>query len=144
MQSFHFCSSGILLITADSSAPANQNHRIFTIKIAMALKRIFNLPLKFHKPSSALFSALSSKLLHNNLTEPLTPNGSSSPKFQSPSTVLPKTWSGCHRNIPTLLLITKEVRTETQAGQKARDDAEAMEGCYLLACLAWLPQLAFL
>ena len=26
------------------------------------------------------------------------PNGYSSPKFQSPSTVLPKTWSGCHRN----------------------------------------------
>jgi hypothetical protein len=34
-----------------------------------------------------------------------------------------------------LLFITKEVRTGTQAGQKAGADAEAMEGCSLLACL---------
>jgi hypothetical protein len=27
----------------------------------------------------------------------------------------------------------KEVRTETQAGQEVGTDAEAMEGCYLLA-----------
>jgi hypothetical protein len=33
----------------------------------------------------------------------------------------------------TLFFITKEVRTGTQAGQKAGADAEAMEGC-LLAC----------
>jgi hypothetical protein len=33
-----------------------------------------------------------------------------------------------------LLFITKEVRTGTQAGQKAGADAEAMEGCSLLAC----------
>jgi hypothetical protein len=33
-----------------------------------------------------------------------------------------------------LLFITKEVRTGTQAGQKARADAEAMEGCSLLSC----------
>ena len=32
-----------------------------------------------------------------------------------------------------LLFITKEVRTGTQAGQKAGADAEAMEGCSLLA-----------
>ena len=32
------------------------------------------------------------------------------------------------------LFITKEVRTRTQAGQEAGADAEAMEGCYLLAC----------
>ena len=44
MQSFCFGSSGLLLITADSSAPANQNHKIFPIKIAMALKRVFNFP----------------------------------------------------------------------------------------------------
>jgi hypothetical protein len=30
----------------------------------------------------------------------------------------------------------KEVRTGTQAGQEAGADAEAMEGCYLLACSA--------
>ena len=30
----------------------------------------------------------------------------------------------------------KEVRTGTQAGQKAGADAEAMEGCSLLACSA--------
>jgi hypothetical protein len=34
-----------------------------------------------------------------------------------------------------LLFITKEVRTGTQAGQKAGADAEAIEGCSLLACL---------
>ncbi len=33
-----------------------------------------------------------------------------------------------------LLFITKEVRTETQTGQEAGADAEAMEGCSLLAC----------
>jgi hypothetical protein len=32
-----------------------------------------------------------------------------------------------------LLFITKEVRTGTQAGQEAGADAEAMEGCPLLA-----------
>jgi hypothetical protein len=32
-----------------------------------------------------------------------------------------------------LLFITKEVRTGTQAGQEAGADAEAMEGCSLLA-----------
>jgi hypothetical protein len=43
-----------------------------------------------------------------------------------------------------LLFITKEVRTGTQAGQKAGADAEAMEGCSLLACLPWLAQPALL
>jgi hypothetical protein len=43
-----------------------------------------------------------------------------------------------------LLLITKEVRTGTQAGQEAGADAETMEGCSLLACLTWLAQPAFL
>ena len=41
-----------------------------------------------------------------------------------------------------LLFITKEVRTGTQAGQEAGADAEAMEGCSLLACLLWLAQPA--
>jgi hypothetical protein len=39
-----------------------------------------------------------------------------------------------------LLFITKEVRTRTQASQKAGADAEAMEGCSLLACFPWLAQ----
>jgi hypothetical protein len=43
-----------------------------------------------------------------------------------------------------LLFITKEVRTGTQTGQEAGADAEAMEGCYLLACSPWVAQLAFL
>jgi hypothetical protein len=43
-----------------------------------------------------------------------------------------------------LLFITKEVRTGTQAGQEAGADAEAMEGCSLLACLTWLAQPALL
>jgi hypothetical protein len=38
----------------------------------------------------------------------------------------------------------KEVRTGTQAGQEAGADAEAMEGCSLLACFPWLAQLDFL
>jgi hypothetical protein len=38
--------------------------------------------------------------------------------------------------ISILLLITKGCRTGTQAGQKAEADAEAMEGCSLLACSA--------
>jgi hypothetical protein len=46
--------------------------------------------------------------------------------------------------ISKLLLITKGCRTRSQAGQKARADAEAMEGCFLLACFSWLAQLAFL
>jgi hypothetical protein len=41
-----------------------------------------------------------------------------------------------------LLFITKGVRTGTQAGQEAGADAEAMEGCSLLACLPWLAQPA--
>jgi hypothetical protein len=43
-----------------------------------------------------------------------------------------------------LLFITKEVRTGTQGGQKAGADAEAMEGCSLLACFPWLAQPALL
>jgi hypothetical protein len=43
-----------------------------------------------------------------------------------------------------LLFITKEVRSGTQAGQEAEADAEAMEGCSLLACFLWLAQPAFL
>ena len=38
----------------------------------------------------------------------------------------------------------KEVRIGTQVGQEAGADAEAMEGCSLLACLIWLAQLALL
>ena len=42
-----------------------------------------------------------------------------------------------------LLFIAKEVRTGTQTGQEAGADAEAMEGCSLLACF-WLAQPALL
>jgi hypothetical protein len=38
----------------------------------------------------------------------------------------------------------KEVRTGTQAGQEAGADAEAIEGCSLLACFPWIVQPAFL
>ena len=167
MQRFHFSSSGILLITADSSAPANQNHRIFTIK---------------HGPDKSLYSSLWNFTSQASIfctvlnivfqaptelsTELLTQNGSSSPKFQSPSTVLPKTWSGCHRNTPllvpiclsqgfysctnimtkkqvgeervywaytsALLFITKGSQDSSRSGSRA--NAEAMEGCFLLAC----------
>jgi hypothetical protein len=43
----------------------------------------------------------------------------------------------------TTMFITK-VRTGPQAGQEAGADAEAMQGCSLLACFPWLAQLAFL
>jgi hypothetical protein len=43
-----------------------------------------------------------------------------------------------------MLFITKEDRTGTQAGQKTGADAEAMEGCSLLACFTWLAQPALL
>jgi hypothetical protein len=43
-----------------------------------------------------------------------------------------------------LLFITKEVRTGTQADQEAGADAEAMEGCSLLACFPCLAQPALL
>jgi hypothetical protein len=46
--------------------------------------------------------------------------------------------------ISTMLFITKEVRTGTQAGQEAGADAEAMEGCSSLAFFPCLAQLAFL
>jgi hypothetical protein len=46
--------------------------------------------------------------------------------------------------ISTLLLSQKKVRTGAQAGQEARADAEAMEGCFLLACFPWLAQPALL
>jgi hypothetical protein len=43
-----------------------------------------------------------------------------------------------------LLFITKGCRTGTQAGQKSGADAEAMEGCSLLACFPWLAQPALI
>ena len=46
--------------------------------------------------------------------------------------------------ISTQLFITKEVRTGTQAGQKAGADAEIMERCSLLASFSWLAQPALL
>jgi hypothetical protein len=39
---------------------------------------------------------------------------------------------------------TEGCRTGTQAGQEAGADAEAMEGCSLLACFPWLAQPALL
>jgi hypothetical protein len=42
----------------------------------------------------------------------------------------------------TLLFITKEVRTGTQAGQEAGADSEAMEGCSLLAFTGLLRSLS--
>jgi hypothetical protein len=43
-----------------------------------------------------------------------------------------------------LLFISKEIRTGTQTGQEVGADAEAMEGCSLLACFPWLAQPALL
>jgi hypothetical protein len=46
--------------------------------------------------------------------------------------------------LPQCCSSLKEVRTGTQAGQEAGADAEAMDGCSLLACFPWLAQPAFL
>jgi hypothetical protein len=46
--------------------------------------------------------------------------------------------------LPCCCSSPKEVRTGTQAGQEAGADAEAMEGCSLLACFLWLAQPALL
>jgi hypothetical protein len=46
--------------------------------------------------------------------------------------------------LPCCCSSPKEVRTGTQPRQEAGADAEAMEGCYLLAYFPWLAQLAFL
>jgi hypothetical protein len=46
--------------------------------------------------------------------------------------------------IPYCCSSPKEVRTGTQAGQKAGADAEAMEGCSLLAGFPWLAQSALI
>jgi hypothetical protein len=43
-----------------------------------------------------------------------------------------------------LLFITNEIRTGIQTGQEAGANAEAMEGCSLLACFPWLAQPAHL
>jgi hypothetical protein len=43
----------------------------------------------------------------------------------------------------TLLLIIKEARTGTQAGQEAGADVEAMEGCSLLAFPGLLSLLSY-
>ena len=43
-----------------------------------------------------------------------------------------------------LLFITKEVRTGIHVDQEVGADAEAIEGCSLLACLSWLAQPALL
>jgi hypothetical protein len=42
--------------------------------------------------------------------------------------------------ISTLLFITKGSQAGTQASQEAGADAEAIEGCSLLACFPWLAQ----
>jgi hypothetical protein len=42
----------------------------------------------------------------------------------------------------TLLCITKG--SQDRYSHRAGTDAEAMEGCFLLACFPWLAQLAFL
>jgi hypothetical protein len=48
--------------------------------------------------------------------------------------------------LSTLLLITKGCQdwNSSRSGQEAGADAEAMEGCSLLACFPWLAQPALL
>jgi hypothetical protein len=49
-----------------------------------------------------------------------------------------------HFTLPYCCSTPMEIRTGTQAGQEAGADAEAMEGCFLLASFPWLAQLALL
>jgi hypothetical protein len=46
--------------------------------------------------------------------------------------------------ISTLLFITERSQDWNSSRSEAGADAEAMEGCYLLACFPWLAQLALL
>jgi hypothetical protein len=46
--------------------------------------------------------------------------------------------------LPRCCSSSKKVKTGTQTGQEAGADAEAMEGCFLLACFPWLAQPALL
>ena len=105
MQKFHFSCSGILLITADSSSPANQNHRIFPIKIAMALKKFLIFPLKFHKPGLHLLHCSQHYLPSSYRTSHRVLNTEWIfwPKVPMSFHSSPKTWSGCHRNTPLLI-----------------------------------------
>jgi hypothetical protein len=68
--------------------------------------------------------------------------------FYSCTNIMTKKQAGEERvysaYISKLLFITKEVRTGTQTGQEAGADAEAMEGCSLLACFPRLAQPALL
>jgi hypothetical protein len=50
----------------------------------------------------------------------------------------------CSAYTSILLFITEEIRTGTQASHEAGADAEAIEGCSLLACFPWLAQPALL
>jgi hypothetical protein len=62
--------------------------------------------------------------------------------FYSSQNIMTKKQLGEKRIYSHCCSSPKEVRTGTQAGQEAGADAEAMEGCYLLACFSWLAQLA--
>jgi hypothetical protein len=124
MQRFHFSSSGILLITADSSAPANQNHRIFSIKIAIALISLYSSLWNFTSQASIICTVLNIIFQASTEHPPelLTPNGSSCTKFQSPLDSPPQTWSGCHRNTPLgwyqLVLVRVSILVQTSWGRR--------------------------
>jgi hypothetical protein len=88
------------------------------------------------------------KLAHLNDAENFLFKGCLSRGFYSCTNIMTKKQVGEERVYSAynsiLLFITKEVRTGTQTGQEAGADAEAMEGCSLLACFPWLAQPALL
>ena len=97
------------------------------------------LPLQFHLWVPALYPSIPSSLFIWICL---------SQSFYSCTNIMTKKQVGrkgfIQLTVPYCCSSPKEVRTGTQAGQKAGADTEAMEGCYLLAYFPWLAQPAFL
>jgi hypothetical protein len=83
-----------------------------------------------------------------SLTMCFTPTRYLSQGFYSGTNIMTKKQLGrkgfIQLTLPYCCSSPKEVRTGSQAGQEAGADAEAMEGCSLLACFPWLAQPALL
>lgn len=84
---FFFSSSTILLITADSSSPANQNHKFLTqssiMTLTLKIKGLSIFLLNFTGQTSTVFTALNIYIFQEpteQLTKLWTLNGFSSPK----------------------------------------------------------------
>lgn len=83
--------AGLFLIMADSSVPADQNHKFLIQNIDgpwWPLGDAQNVPLKLYEPGLESYSLLFIIFLNSHSSF------LSSEYLKSPSTILPKTWSG--------------------------------------------------